>query len=305
MSASDSVTADCCVGGLANVHLTALLDSAAVDLRKHTNKTMYTPFDFNEAVGHRKDYVEDRLREGSPVVGLGYDGGLLLLTVRRTQRKVYEIYDRHMFSAIGNQSDVESVRLASINMAHQEGSERSPDDVSMQRLVGFSLSPALKKGFGDQLVVPFVLKALFAELGRTPAADIFYVLNYDGEFRRAADAAVIAGSQAAEDKMMERIGEPLRSMNRGTALALALSAWCIGAREALKRSASNDKKDSDDDDYNPLRDIDEADADKVFLRDELKTGTIEVGVLERRAGRDGRFRLLTDAEIASLVQEHT
>jgi len=40
---------------------------------------MYTPFDFNEAVGHRKDYIEDRLREGSPVVGLAYDGGGRLL----------------------------------------------------------------------------------------------------------------------------------------------------------------------------------------------------------------------------------
>jgi hypothetical protein len=172
----------------------------------------------------------------------------------------------------------------------------------MQRLVGFSLSPALKKGFGDQLVVPFVLKALFAELGRTRAADVFYVLNYDGEFRRSTDAAVIAGSQSAEDKMMERIGEPSRSMNREAALALAVSAWCVGAREALKRSAITDKKDVDNDDYNPLRDIDEADADRVFLRDELKTGTIEVGVLERRAGREGRFRLLTEAEISAAVR---
>ena len=266
---------------------------------------MYTPFDFNEAVGHRKDYIEDRLREGSPVVGLAYEDGLLLLTVRRTQRKVYEIYDRHMFSAIGNQSDVEAVRLAAINMTHQEGFERSPDDVSMQRLVGFSLSPALKKGFGDQLVVPFVLKALFAELGRKPDADVFYMLNYDGEFRRSTDAAVIAGSQSAEDKMLERIGEPSRAMSRAAALALAISAWCVGAREALKRSAIAGKKDADDDEYNPLRDIDEADADRVFLRDELKTGTIEIGVLERRAGREGRFHLLSEAEIKGAVQDIT
>src|ERR1044071_3451923 len=105
---------------------------------------MYSPFDINEAVAHRKEFVEEGLRGGSPVVGMSYNGGLLLLTVRRTQRKVYEIYDRQMFSAIGNQSDIENVRLASINMAHQEGFERSPDDVSTQRLVGFSLSPALK-----------------------------------------------------------------------------------------------------------------------------------------------------------------
>ena len=110
---------------------------------------MYTPFDREEAVGYRKDNVENRLREGSPVVGLAYDGGMLLLTVRRTQRKVYEIYDRQMFSAIGMQTDIETVRVRMIQIAHQEGFERSPDDVTLQRLVGFSLSPSLKQAYGD------------------------------------------------------------------------------------------------------------------------------------------------------------
>ena len=60
----------------------------------------------------------------------------------------------------------------------------------------------------------------------------------------------------------------------------------------------------DEDELNPLRDIDEASADSVFLRDELKTGTVEVGLLERRGPRDGRFRLLNDAETAELVREY-
>src|SRR5579859_276481 len=138
---------------------------------------MYTPFDINEAVAHRKEYVEEGLRSGSPVVALSYEGGLLLLTVRRTQRKIFEIYDRQMFSAIGRQSDIENVRLAAIQNAHQEGFERSPDDVTLQRMIGFALSPALKKAFGDQMYVPVVIRALFAELGRRPEADSFFVLN--------------------------------------------------------------------------------------------------------------------------------
>ena len=32
---------------------------------------MYTPYDYNEALGHRRDSIDERLREGSPVVGLG------------------------------------------------------------------------------------------------------------------------------------------------------------------------------------------------------------------------------------------
>lgn len=264
---------------------------------------MYTPFDINEAIGHRKDYVEERLRAGSPIVGLKYDSGLLLLTVRRTQRKVFEIYDRQMFSAIGKQSDIENVRLASIQNTHQEGFERSPDDVSVQRLVGFALSPTLKKAFGDPMYEPVVLRALFAELGRTPEKDTFLTLNYDGEFQMLRDAAVVAGTQTAEDAMLERLGEHPGNLTREDALKRALFAWAIGARESLRRQIGSGKED-DEDSYNPLRELDEAEADSVFLRDELKNGTVEVGVLERRANREGRFRLLPASDIDALTQEY-
>jgi proteasome alpha subunit len=264
---------------------------------------MFTPYDYNEAIGHRKDAIDERLREGSPVVGLAYEGGLLLLTVRRSQRKVYEIYDRQMFSAIGMQSDIENIRLAVIQQAHQEGFERSPDDVSLQRLVGFYLSPALKKAFGDQWSgVPFVIRALFAEVARGRTGDVFYTLNYDGEFRQSAGAAVIAGTQAAEDRMLERIGEPEAVRSREDALRSALSAWSVGARVALKSRLTG--KNDDDDELNPLRDLDEDEADRVFLRDELKTGSVEAAVLERRGTRESRFRLLGTADLDVLVSDY-
>jgi proteasome alpha subunit len=264
---------------------------------------MYSPFDINEAVAHRKEYVEEGLRSGSPVVGMSYDGGLLMLTVRRTQRKVYEIYDRQMFSAIGRQSDIENVRLASIQNAHQEGFERSPDDVTLQRMVGFALSPALKKAFGDQMYVPVVIKALFAESGRTAASDVFFTLNYDGEFRQHYGAAVIAGTQAAEDRMLERLGETTSILTLNEALGRAVSAWSIGSREVLRRRLGG-AKDDEDEELNPLRMIDEADADRVFLRDELKSATVEVGLLERRTNRESKFRLLPAPDIAALVEQY-
>ena len=112
---------------------------------------MYSPYDFNQSIAHRAEYVEERLKGGAPVVAISYDGGILLFTVKRTQRKIFEIYDKLMYSAIGNQADVEAVRLASIDFAHQEGFTRSPDDVSVQRLVGFAISPPIKRSFGDTL----------------------------------------------------------------------------------------------------------------------------------------------------------
>lgn len=261
---------------------------------------MYTPYDYNEAIGHRRDSIDERLRQGSPVVGLAYEGGLLLLTVKRSQRKVYEVYDRQMFSAIGMQADIENIRLAVIQQAHQEGFERSPDDVSLQRLVGFYLSPALKKAFGDQWSgVPFVIRALFAEVGRIPGSDVFYTLNYDGEFRQSSGGAVIAGSNAAEDKMLERIGVLETVRTRDEAVELAIRAWAIGARESLKPRIGGNR--NDDDLLNPLRDLDEGEADRVFLKDELKNGTLEAAVLERKGLKESRFKLLATADIEPIL----
>ena len=48
------------------------------------------PYRYLEAVSNRRDYVEDQLRQGSPIVSLQYDDGILLLTIGRGQRKIYE-----------------------------------------------------------------------------------------------------------------------------------------------------------------------------------------------------------------------
>jgi hypothetical protein len=156
------------------------------------------------------------------------------------------------------------------------------------------------------MVVPFVLRSIFAELGRVKAGDSFYILNYDGEFRRSPHVAVIAGTQSAEDRMLESIGDAtaLADMGRNTALAVALKAWCAGAREALRRTALLGR-DRDDDDLNPLKEFDGENADQVFLKDELKSGTVEVGLLERKSGSktDARFRLLDAGEVSKIVDE--
>jgi len=97
---------------------------------------MYSPYDFNQSIAHRAEYVEERLKGGSPVVGLSYDRGVLLFTVKRTQRKIFEIYDQLMYSAIGNQTDVEAVRLAAIDFAHAEGFQRGFDNLLLHGHVG-------------------------------------------------------------------------------------------------------------------------------------------------------------------------
>jgi proteasome alpha subunit len=243
---------------------------------------MLTPYDFQENLQQRAQYIRNRLRAGSPVIGISYDNGVLLLALKRRGRKVYEVYDRLMFSAIGNQADVENLRLAAIDFAHQEGFVRSPDDVTIQRVVGFALSPALKKAFGDPLTTPFVARALFAELHDAPERDQFYTLNYDGEFLPYERFAAIGGTQTAEEQAMRYLEAQLtRLPTLESALPIALIAWGV-AHEAAQQE-----------------DVDAVseDAARNRLREMLGEAQVEVGILERQTLRENRFRLLAQEQL--------
>lgn len=258
----------------------------------------FSPYDWNESIQQRNDYIEDRLKDGSPVVALSYENGLLLLSMRQTQRKIYEIYDRLMFSAIGNQSDVEQIRVAAIDVAHTEGFQRSPDDVSIQRMVSFRLSPAIKRVYSDPFAQPVVFKGIFAELGKTPERDQLLILSYDGEFQLLPKLAVIAGTGYAEDRMRTHLES---ETERGTpsldaALRAALYAWGVGR----KHLEAEDRPDAD---YSSGG---EGQADvSSFIGDHLSQGwTVEAGVLERDTPRENRFRLLTERDLGETIARY-
>jgi proteasome alpha subunit len=252
----------------------------------------YSPYDWNENIRHRSEYIENILREGSPVVGVSCVEGLLMLTMRRNQRKIFEIYDTLLFAGIGKQSDIESVRISSIDLAHQEGFTRSPDDVSAQRIVGFAISPALKKAFSDAFSGPFVLRGLFGELGREPENDLFYTLNYDGEFTPYSRYSVVAGTQAAEDRMLKYLqpGETGDFPDLNTAFDRALRAWVAGRRFSAFRSPEEESELGGPDA--------EEEQIRQFLRDGRGDLVVEAGLLERHTSRENKFRLLREDETA-------
>lgn len=239
-----------------------------------------TPYDWQQTLRQKADYVEDRLREGSPVVGLSCHEGVLLLTVRRAQQKIFEIYDRLAFSGLGNQSDLETVRQIAVDFAHAEGFQRSPQDVSIQRVVGVALSPAIKRGFSDPLRLPLVFRGLFAQLGDAPESDLFYVLNYDGEFVLTHRCGVVAGTEGAREAM-ERVlssRNSKKALKRDGAIELALEAWAVGRREAGEKAAG------------------EADW-RAVLSQAVETGALEAALLERDSRRERPFRFLTESEL--------
>jgi proteasome alpha subunit len=227
---------------------------------------MLSPYDWQESVAQRAQYIETRLRGGSPIVGLALEEGTLLYTYRRHVRKVYEVYDSLMFSAMGQQADVENLRVTAVDFAHQEGFARSEADVNIGRVVGFALSAPMKRAFGDVTAAPFVIHALFAEMNVSAGEDLFFRLHYDGDFDIRRNWAVAGGSREVEERMEKEL--ELRydaAMPIKKALELADDIWRIGA------------------------DVDgNGEPDPGLLKDARP----EAGFLDRRTTHERKFRLL-------------
>ena len=165
-----------------------------------------TPFDWQEGMGHRAQYVESRLAAGVPVVAVSTLDGVLAVTYRRQSRKLFEVYDRLMYAAIGQQADVESLRMITIDFAHREGYQRSEQDVTIRRVVA-ALSEPVKKAFGDFRASPLVVQALFAEVGADPERDRYYVLEYDGDYRLSRRSCALAGTEQAKQMLQSKLDE--------------------------------------------------------------------------------------------------
>lgn len=252
----------------------------------------YTPYDWQQTLSQKADYAEDRLRGGSPVVALSADDGVILLTTKRAQRKLFEIYDRLAFAGIGTPSDLEAVRVRAVDFSHAEGFQRSPEDVSIQRVVGFAISPLLKQAFADPLRTPLVLRGVFTQLGRTPDADLYFVLNYDGEFVSQNRHAVAAGAGVAEDHMNKALRDQLGDdhdapLSRDDALELALRTWAAG-QWALATGGS---------DGETIQLPEPSELDQA-LSDALETESLEAAVIERHTDRERRMRALTPDDLA-------
>lgn len=254
-----------------------------------------SPYEWNESIRQRNEYIDERLKEGSPVIGISYDNGILLFCLRGTQRKIFEVYDRLMFSAVGNQADIETIRTGAVDVAHREGFNRSPEDVSVQRIVGFAVSPSIKKVYSDAFAAPVVIRAVFAELGKSPDKDQYFVVGYDGEFTSGSVAAVIAGTIEAEEKAQAFIAGELEAgtPNLSKALDVALAAWGVGRRQI-------EHPEGDEDGAKPAPEIGE------FLGKHVTDDAwrVEAAILERDTPRESKFRALREDELRETLAKY-
>ena len=258
------------------------------------------PYRWLEAVNNRRDYIEDQLRGGSPVVGLRYDDGLLLVTIGRGQRKIFEVHDRIALSAIGHSADIERLRMMATDTASVQGFQSSVDDVTLHRLTNFVLGPTIKQSFEAIFGSAYIIKMLLAELGVRGGGEGFIALNYDGTVQSNQDREVIGGTHEAETAMQNYLSAADASDSSLTAaLQLALETWVVGWELGVQQTET----DSDEE----ANEGSELTSDKArlheVLRDELQVGEIEGAVLETSRRTNNKFRLLTSDEIDAAITD--
>ena len=252
------------------------------------------PYRWAEGVANRRDYIEDQIRAGSPVVGVGYEDGILLLTLSRSQQKLFEVYDRVGLGAVGHSTDIEKLRQAAIDMAHSIGFNYSEEDVTLRQIVYFGLGPAIKAGFDDVVRSPFFARVLLAELDSEEGAQTFYVVDYDGAFFKYEDFCALGGIPEADRLMEQKLDvDDVSKLSLTDALSKALQAWAMGRWVGKLEEIPTDDSELDE----LAADVDVND----ILKRELQDLDVEAIVLQRSISSKIKYRLLADDEMASVL----
>ncbi|HNO33567.1 MAG TPA: hypothetical protein PKK30_04620 [Nitrospira sp.] len=265
------------------------------------------PYRWIEAVGNRRHYLDEQFTKGAPVVALAYADGILMLTVSRGTPKLYEIYDRIALGGMGHPADLEKLRFSLLEMAHIEGFNRSPSDVTGARLMKYGLAPAIKQAFEEIYKAPFIVKILLAELGAKPERDLFLTINYDGTFeesRRWASLGASADVQAQMGRYLDsQTGVEQAPLKQ--AVEMALCAWAVGslaqaASDVVGGEAAADSVSAD-------KAVSEASSlpDKATLLDHVRKivakKSLECILLERKGPGSSKYRALRPDELGGVL----
>ncbi|GJL61971.1 MAG: proteasome subunit alpha [Nitrospirales bacterium] len=263
------------------------------------------PYRWIEAVGNRRQYLDDQFKHGSPIVALSYDNGILLLTVSHGTPKLYEIYDRIALGGMGHPADLEKLRFQLLDMAHLEGFNRSPSDVTGARLLKNGLAPTVKQAFEEIFKAPFITKILLAELGETPERNQFLTIDYDGTFEETKLCAVVAGTPSIQAQLLKEVngqrGQKVPSVTE--AIDLAARAWAKGS--LLHRTLASDVNKNEKRTEDREEEVQKAEFDDEqvlnHLRQTLLDSTLECSLLDYTIAGSSKYRVLHNDEVATLL----
>lgn len=260
------------------------------------------PYRWIEAVANRRQYLDDQFTQGNPLVGVSFAQGILLLTFNRGTEKIYEIYDRIALGGMGHPADLEKLRYTLLDMAHVEGFQRSPADVTASRLMKNGLAPVIKQAFEEIFKAPYITKILLAEVGTTQDRDHLFTINYDGMFEEQREFGLLAASPSIRGLLTQewKTHSPLSSLQ--SAVEGSLRLW--GIASLLQTSTSS--LDTEEEGTTPLSPSspstipdDEAIASRI--RETLSKETLECVLLDRESGKMETYRALSQAEIQPFI----
>lgn len=264
------------------------------------------PYRWVEAVGNRRQYLDEQFTKGAPVVALAYADGIVMLTVSRGTPKLYEIYDRIALGGMGHPADLEKLRFSLLEMAHVEGFNRSPSDVTGARLMKYGLAPTIKQAFEEIYKAPFIAKILLAELGTKAERDLFLTINYDGNFEESRRWAALGATSAVQARMGRYLeSQPgLVQASLSQAVDIALCAWAVGSLAQISREAIDGESSAVP---ASAEKSDEATAipDRAILlghvRQTVGEKSLECVLLERSGPGSSKYRALRPDELGALL----
>ena len=258
------------------------------------------PYRWIQAIRNRRDYLEEQLSAGSPIVALPFENGALLATLGSGTPKLYEIYDQIAFGAIGHPADIEKLRSVALDSAHVEGFNRSPMDVNVQRLIKFGLAPMMKQAFEEVLHAPYICKIVMVEMSSPSGAPRFFQLNYDGVFEERESGLALAPTPYGAARMeafLKTAGETT-ALSLKEAVQIALRAWAVSQLPPPSEGQDQapDGPESAPTDILTIRQL------TPLLKKRLEERTVEVAVLDRTQPGNSKYRALSKEEIHLMMK---
>lgn len=259
------------------------------------------PYRWIEAVANRRQYLDDQFVQGNPLLGVSFAQGILLLTFNRGTEKIYEIYDRIALGGMGHPADLEKLRYALLDVAHVEGFQRSPADVTASRLMKNNLAPLSKQAFEEIFKAPYIVKILLAEVGSVQERDRLFTMNYDGMFEEHRDFGLLAASSSLRNLLMPewKTHVPLSSLQ--SALEVSLRLWGIASLlQASTHSPEHDEEGPASSSM-AISTIPDDEAIAARIRETLAKETLECVLLDRQSGKMETYRSLSLADLQPFI----
>jgi proteasome alpha subunit len=159
-----------------------------------------------------------------------------------------------------------------------EGFNRSPEDVTLRRLIGFALSPSMKNSFEQIFSPPIMVEAIFAELGASPEMDILVRIHFDGNHHYESSGVLVAYTDPKREKeAQEWLTQNLKAKDSLAAVAnICYAAW---------RTLTDDK---------PFAELK---ASENELPAKLNGKVVEAALLDRKATSHVHYRTLSLAQL--------